>query len=163
MKNTFTGRLGFTLIELLVVVLIIGILAAIALPQYQKAVAKSRFAEGLINLKTIAQANEACAMGKGEFCLVDELSVSVGEQQGVNTAYTEHFFFVPGDSDATGNAIWAVAEYRDEDVCLCYLKTGEIVLSQDHDEAGCASKAAKYDYAKLLKLRDVGYDGCGCC
>lgn len=84
MKNKNTSRLGFTLIELLVVVLIIGILASVALPQYNKAVEKSRQTEAWTTMKSIMDAVKVAQMEKGESGIPnwDELSLQFLNEDG---------------------------------------------------------------------------------
>ena len=69
---------AFTLIELLVVVLIIGILAAVALPQYQKAVEKSKAVQAQTMLKTVYNAAKAYQLANGSWpTSFDELAVDI--------------------------------------------------------------------------------------
>ncbi len=92
------SRKAFTLIELLVVVLIIAILAAIALPQYQKAVLKSRFQRLIPVVKTIKEAQELYYNTNGTYTSsLDQLDIQINNMPDVTFSVLkngEHFVAV---------------------------------------------------------------------
>ena len=154
---------GFTLIELLVVVLIIGILAGVALPQYEKAVAKSRFTEAIVNLKALKQAKDLYVLQGGDVNnpRLDAFDVKFAE---------ETTFFTFDSFDPQVGYYGPSAGYKKEQVCLCYYdendpysgQNSKLVLSQNHVWS-CSDKPASFDYAKLLNIPEVSREECGCC
>ena len=102
--------MGYTLIELLVVVLIIGILASVALPQYQKAVEKARMTEAITLVRAIANANQSYYMANGvwaEHNQLDLLDIEIPGSDTMSRKQTKYFVYSP---NGNGNDFIATAQ-----------------------------------------------------
>ncbi len=95
----YNRRRGFTLIELLVVVLIIGILAAVAVPQYKVAITKSRLARLKPVLASIKQAQEVYYLHHGNYAEdLSLLDIETGCMEGSDNSvfYCDNYFYIDG-------------------------------------------------------------------
>ena len=101
------NKKGFTLIEILVVVLIIGILAGIALPQYKKAVDRSTAAQGISVIKSVWQSIENYYLLHNDFpTSFNDLDVEIPwtGNDGPN---------LKGVTDTRSNGQWSLQLYSD--------------------------------------------------
>ena len=101
-KRCFKG--GFTLTELLVVVLIIGVLASVAVPQYQKAVAKSRFSALMMPVKALHDAQENFFLTNGVYSSsLDMLDVTDEDDVNASLSDTEGYTYVLASMNSPKN------------------------------------------------------------
>lgn len=149
---------GFTLIELLVVVLVIGILAAIAIPGYQGAVDKSRYSSLMPVAKNIKDAQERMLMVRADYTdRLEDLDIKApGTINGNTTKDNEGVVYKIELSD-THKSIRAESEYM-HNAYVIYLSQNTEFADDVHCEALTDSARAN-KLCQSLNGREIGTNG----
>lgn len=157
---------GFTLIELLVVVLIIGLLVAMALPHYGKAVERTRLTEAVELLNSISQAERRKQMQTGKY-IKDYRALDVSPKGAAGDVYYTRGNPVTGEN-CNGFEITLGANGNDGEIeAVRYAPNGSLEFQYslrrvyEHDNTTCAgqNEAGKMLCADVCGI-DTAVDEC---
>lgn len=136
------NRRGITLIELLVVIVIVGVLAAIAIPVYNGYMQRARRADAKTALEQVRAAQEMWRAEKGSYSIsIIELQTTMGAPAtAVSPYYT--WSYVAGNSAAayTAQAVPVPASSQASDT------GGTLFIDQDGNKWNVDSKGIEHDY-----------------
>ena len=131
------------------VVLIIGILAAVALPQYEKAVEKSRATEAITILNYMHKQAQLCALANGENCnsnTNEELGIELG-----NGWCYDNNSLNWGDKCISGSGLTPIAA-RVDGIPANFNNVDRKYLLEMEDCAGGSKRIACYESEKWCKM-----------
>ena len=103
------GRRGFTMVELMVVVLIVGILAAVAVPLMSGRIDASKWSEAKAGMGTIASALRAYAAEKGNFSSAPSLSaIGISNADLDGTYFSHECYAITSASASSGQVSFVI-------------------------------------------------------
>jgi len=130
------GKKGFSLIEVMLVVVIVGILAAVAIPSYNGYITRTRRADAVTALQTIALCEEKARAESGAYRDIATLSGTYGlrpvQTVGGVLCFTQSEYYLVTVPAPTADTFVAYAQPRGA-------QAGDIILAINQDGVGGTS------------------------